>query len=239
MLDLSDVTFRYPGLAMRFNLHAERGSFTAIIGPSGGGKSTLLSLIAGFETPLSGTIVIDGRDVTREPPSRRPLSMIFQDNNLFAHLDVFTNVALGISPSLSLDQAQRQAAASAIAKVGLSGKEKRKPGELSGGERQRAALARVLVRDKPLLLLDEPFTALGPALRREMLDMVKSLHDERRLTTLMVTHHVDDARSAAGHVAFLADGEIKAHRKTKAMFGARDVPGFKAYLGDAAMDPGP
>lgn len=236
MLDLSDVIFRYPGLAMRFNLHVERGSFTAIIGPSGGGKSTLLSLIAGFEAPLSGAISMDGKDITRESPSRRPLSMIFQDNNLFAHLDVFTNVALGISPSLKLAQAQRQAVASAIAKVGLSGKEKRKPGELSGGERQRAAIARVLVRDRPLLLLDEPFTALGPALRQEMLELLKSLHDERRLTTLMVTHHVDDARSAASHVAFLADGEIKAHRRTKTLFSARDVPGLAAYLGDAAMD---
>ncbi len=237
MLELRDVIFRYPGLVMRFNFHMERGSFTAIIGPSGGGKSTLLSLIAGFETPQSGTISIAGRDVTHEPPSQRPLSMIFQDNNLFAHLDIFTNVALGVSPSLKLDEAQRQAVTDAIMKVGLAGKEKRKPGELSGGERQRAAIARVLVRDRPLLLLDEPFTALGPALRQDMLELLKSLHDERGLTTLMVTHHPEDASTAASHVAFLADGEIKAYRKTKNMFRAKNMPGLAAYLGNTPRSP--
>jgi len=237
MLELRDMAFRHPGLSMHFNLAVERGSFTAIIGPSGGGKSTLLSLIAGFETPLSGTINIQGKDVTHEPPSQRPLSMIFQDNNLFAHLDVFTNVALGISSSLKLNEAQRQRVTDAIMKVGLAGKEKRRPGELSGGERQRAAIARVLVRDRPLLLLDEPFTALGPALRQEMLELLRSLHDERGLTILMVTHHPDDAKTAASHVAFLADGEIKAYRKTRALFRAKDVPGLAAYLGDPPRSP--
>ena len=237
MLELRDMAFRHPGLSMHFNLAVERGSFTAIIGPSGGGKSTLLSLIAGFETPLSGTINIQGKDVTHEPPSQRPLSMIFQDNNLFVHLDVFTNVALGISSSLKLNEAQRQRVTDAIMKVGLAGKEKRRPGELSGGERQRAAIARVLVRDRPLLLLDEPFTALGPALRQEMLELLRSLHDERGLTILMVTHHPDDAKTAASHVAFLADGEIKAYRKTRALFRAKDVPGLAAYLGDPPRSP--
>jgi thiamine transport system ATP-binding protein len=236
MLELHEVIFRYPGLAMQFNLTVERGSFAAIIGPSGGGKSTLLSLIAGFEIPLSGTITIAGSDVTHAPPSQRPLSMIFQDNNLFAHLDIFTNVALGVSPSLKLDDAQQQTVAVAIENVGLAGKEKRMPGELSGGERQRAAIARVLMRERPMLLLDEPFTALGPALRQEMLELLKSLHDERHLTTLMVTHHPDDARAVASHIAFLADGEIKAYRKTKDMFRAKDVPGLTAYLGENAQN---
>lgn len=235
MLELRDVTFRYPGLAMKFNLRAERGSFTAIIGPSGGGKSTLLSLIAGFEVPLSGTITMDGRDVTGEPPSRRPLSMIFQDNNLFAHLDLLTNVALGVSPSLHLSAKERASVMDAIGKVGLAGKETSKPGELSGGERQRAAIARVLVRDRPVLLLDEPFTALGPALRDDMLELLKSLHDERGLTTLMVTHDPADARKAASHVAFLAEGEIVVHGKTNSIFRARHVPGLAAYLGEKAQ----
>jgi thiamine transport system ATP-binding protein len=231
MLDLNAVSFAYPGLAMCFDLHVRRGSFTAIIGPSGSGKSTLLSLIAGFESPLSGSIHINGVDVTRAAPSARPLSMIFQDNNLFAHLDVFTNVALGVSPSLRLDSSERQKTLAALAQVGLQGMEARKPGELSGGERQRVALARALIRNRPLLLLDEPFTALGPALRDDMLELIVQIHRERGLTTLMVTHDPKDARTAASHTAFLEGGRISAFLPTQKLLHARNIPGLKAYLG--------
>ena len=231
MLELKKVAFSYPGLDMVFDLIIPKGSLTAIIGPSGGGKSTLLSLIAGFEMPLSGSIEIDGKDLTRTSPAERPLTMIFQDNNLFAHLDVFTNVALGVSPSLKLIAADRNRIGEAIAHVGLVGKERRKPGELSGGERQRAAIARAIVRDRPLLLLDEPFTALGPGLRDEMLELVAATHRERSLTTLMVTHHPSDAAKVADHTAFLAAGRIVAHRSTKRLLSARDVQGLQDYLG--------
>jgi thiamine transport system ATP-binding protein len=233
MLELRGVTFAYPALAMRFDLTVAKGSFTAIIGPSGGGKSTLLSLIAGFETPPSGTILIDGRDVTGLPPAARPLTMIFQDHNLFAHLDVYTNVALGISPSLKLSVDEDQRIRTALADVGLSGKDRRLPGALSGGERQRVAIARALLRDRPLLLLDEPFTALGPALRQEMLEQIVALHRSRGLTTLMVTHHPEDARKAASHTAFLAGGRIVAYKPTAQLLKARDVPGLADYLGQS------
>ena len=142
---------------MLFDAEFAPASVTAIMGPSGSGKSTLLNLVAGFEMPKAGRVLIGDMDVTGLPPARRPVSMIFQENNLFAHLDVEKNVGLGRSPSLRLTADDRDAVANALARTGLAGKEQRLPRELSGGERQRVALARALVRNRPVLLLDEPF----------------------------------------------------------------------------------
>ncbi len=230
MIDLDHLTFRYEDLHMDFSLHVPRGSFTAIIGPSGGGKSTLLNLIAGFERPLSGTLTIDGKNMSGLSPALRPVNMIFQDHNAFAHLDVFANVALGISPSLKLTETQKQDVADALARIGLGQLSTRKPGDLSGGERQRIAIARALVRHKPVLLLDEPFAALGPALRRDMLLLIKNLQAEKSLTVVMVTHQPEDAKSAADHTAFLSDGHIIACRPTAELFASTNLPGLRDYL---------
>lgn len=231
MIRLERVTFRYEDMNMSFDAEFPEASFTAVIGPSGGGKSTLLNLIAGFETPASGRVLIGGQDVTALPPDQRRLSMIFQDNNVFAHLDVWQNVALGVSPSLKLDAAQRERVEFALSEVGLAGLMHRKPGEISGGERQRVAVARALVREHPVLLLDEPFAALGPALRRGMLDLVKAMQKAKRMTVLMVTHQPEDAEYAAELTAYLEAGRIVALRPTKELFADRDVPGLDAYLG--------
>jgi thiamine transport system ATP-binding protein len=231
MIRLDRVTFRYEDMLMEFDLQVEKGEFLGIIGPSGSGKSTLLNLIAGFETPAAGRVLIADRDVTSEPPAARAVSMIFQDNNSFAHLDVWTNVALGISPSLELDTSQRGRIDAALGATGLEDYARRKPGELSGGERQRIAIARALVRDKPVLLLDEPFTALGPRLRQDMLDLVVELHKSRGLTTLMVSHHPEDARRAAGRTAFIADGRILAVAPTAELFAGTRHREIAEYLG--------
>jgi thiamine transport system ATP-binding protein len=179
-VELDAVAFRYEDMQMRFDLQVEDGECLAVIGPSGAGKSTLLALIAGFEHAGSGSIRIGGQDVTSLHPSVRPVTMLFQDHNLFAHLDVAANVGLGVHPGLKLTTADRARVASALEQVGLSGLTERLPSQLSGGERQRVALARSLVRDRPVLLLDEPFGALGPALRREMLDLVRALQAARK-----------------------------------------------------------
>ena len=231
MIALDHVTFRYEDMEMRFDAAFPDASFTAVIGPSGGGKSTLLNLIAGFEAPQQGRVIIAGADVTKLPPDRRPVSMIFQDNNAFAHLDLWQNVALGVSPSLRLDAEQTARVESALVEVGLGALMHRKPGEVSGGERQRVAVARALVRDRPVLLLDEPFAALGPALRRDMLELVKAMQQARRLTVVMVTHQPEDALAAATHTAFLEAGRIVALRPTAALFAAKDLPGLRDYLG--------
>lgn len=231
MIRLDHVTFHYEDLRMEFDVSVAKGEFLGIIGPSGSGKSTLLNLIAGFESPAAGHIFIANREVTASPPAKRPVTMIFQDNNSFAHLDVWTNVALGLSPSLKLDADQRALINSALAATGLEAYARRKPGELSGGERQRIAIARALVRDQPVLLLDEPFTALGPKLRQDMLDLVVALHKSRGLTTLMVSHHPEDARRAADRTAFIANGRILAIAPTAELFAAARDPEITEYLG--------
>ena len=230
MIKLENVGFRYEDMLMSFDLQVAKGELVGIIGPSGAGKSTLLSLIAGFDDPVSGTISIAGADMQGVAPDQRPVSMIFQDYNSFAHLDVWTNVALGISPDLKPDPQQRGRVDEALARVGLSDFKARKSTELSGGERQRIAIARALVRDKPVLLLDEPFTALGPALRRDMLDLIREIQKERKLTVLMVTHQPDDAKYASSRIAFVQNGRIAHVLPTKQFFAASAPADISAYL---------
>ncbi|MGH6874108.1 MAG: ATP-binding cassette domain-containing protein, partial [Aestuariivirgaceae bacterium] len=185
-----------------------------------------------LEQPLGGEILWRGGNIIRLPPAERPLSIMFQENNLFAHLDVCANVALGLSPSLTLSHAHRQEVEGALQRVGLEGFGDRLPGELSGGERQRVALARTLVRKKPLLLLDEPFAALGPAMKKDMVKLMKELQKERNLTILLVTHEPADARAAASHTAFVHEGRILAMRRSEELFKSKDIPELAAYLGD-------
>jgi thiamine transport system ATP-binding protein len=230
MIKLENVGFRYEDMVMNFYLQVAKGELVGIIGPSGAGKSTLLSLIAGFDLPISGRISIAGNDMEGVAPDQRPVSMIFQDHNSFAHLDVWTNVALGISPDLKLDPRQRKRVGTALARVGLLDFKARKPTELSGGERQRIAIARALVRDKPVLLLDEPFTALGPALRRDMLDLIREIQQERKLTVLMVTHQPEDAKYAATRIAFVQFGRIIHVLPTKQFFATSAPTEISAYL---------
>ncbi len=228
---LDDIRFSYGEAAMRFDAEIRPGVITAIMGPSGSGKSTLLNLVAGFEAPDSGRILIGGGDVTALPTADRPVSMIFQENNLFAHLDVGKNVGLGRSPSLRLTAADKAAVAEALGRTGLAGKEHRLPRELSGGERQRVAIARILVRNRPVLLLDEPFGSLGPALREDMLDLLVGVQAERHMTVLFVTHQPEDARRVADDMVFLENGVVVAAGPTEAFFEESGPEAFRRYIG--------
>lgn len=221
MLKLIDITWLYHHLPMRFTLTVERGEQVAILGPSGAGKSTLLNLIAGFLTPARGTLLIAGEDHTLTPPSRRPVSMLFQENNLFSHLNVQQNIGLGLNPGLTLNASQREKRDAIARQMGIESLMTRLPGELSGGQRQRVALARCLVREQPMLLLDEPFSALDPALRQEMLTLVSDICRERQLTLLMVSHSVEDAARIASRAIVVADGRIAWQGKTTELLSGR------------------
>jgi thiamine transport system ATP-binding protein len=232
-IDLAQVRLARGGQRFAFDHHFVAGSATAIIGPSGSGKTTLLHLVAGFAGADSGTISINGTDVTRLPPSKRPVTMIFQENNLFAHLDVLSNVGLGRRTDLKLGANDRADIAAAFADVGLSGMEQRLPASLSGGERQRVGIARALIRRNPVLLLDEPFAALGPALRRDMIALIRHIAGRNAMTVLMVTHQPDDAVMLGDRLAFIDDGRIAAEGPVSDMLD-RDSspPSLRAYLGN-------
>ena len=230
MLELTDVTWLYQHLPMRFTLSVRQGEMIAVLGPSGAGKSTLLNLIAGFLQPASGSIVIENRDHTRTPPAKRPVSMLFQENNLFNHLTVRQNIALGMHPGLKLNDAQRQKLESIAAQMGITEFIDRLPGELSGGQRQR--VARCLVRAQPVLLLDEPFSALDPALRQEMLALVQDVCQHQQLTMLMVSHSIEDAARIAPRSVVIAEGRILWDGKTEELLsgkaGASSLLGIRA-----------
>lgn len=233
MLTLEKLVIAQDAFRLEADLSLPEGSICAVIGPSGAGKSTLLSVIAGFFPAAEGRVLWRGRDLGGMPPGARPVSIVFQDNNLFPHLTAFENVGLGLDPALRLDGAARDKVRAALAGVGLAGFEDRKPGALSGGQQSRVALARVLVRRRPLVLLDEPFAALGPALRIEMLDLVRRVAAETRATVLMVSHDPDDARRIADLTMLIADGRVHPPTGTAALFA--DPPeALRAYLGAAS-----
>ena len=229
-LEIRDLGFRYEDMEMRFKLSVEAGECVGVIGPSGAGKSTLLALIGGFETPTGGSLRVGGIDIGAMAPAERPVTTLFQDHNLFAHLSVAANVGLGLHPGLRLTDEDRAQVAAALEQVGLTGFEERLPGQLSGGERQRVAIARSLIRHRPILLLDEPFAALGPALRNEMLDLVDRLRRDQGMTVLMVTHDPADADRIAGRTAFVAGGAVILTDATPRVL-ASELPTIRAYLG--------
>ncbi|UHS62516.1 ATP-binding cassette domain-containing protein [Agrobacterium vaccinii] len=229
-LSLENVTLKLGQQDFALDCSFQRGKVTAVVGPSGSGKSTLLNLVAGFEAPDAGRVMIEGRDMRGLDPSQRPVSVVFQDNNLFAHLDIITNVGLGISPSLKLSADDKVTIAHALERVGLGGFEKRLPSTMSGGERQRAALARALVRRRAVMLLDEPFAALDPGLRVGMAKLLEDLHAELENTVLVVTHHPDDIRRLADAVVFLAQGRVLFEGSTEAFFAATHLDDIRAFL---------
>lgn len=230
MLQLDHLLLTEPGFRLMADLAVPDGAMVSVIGPSGAGKSTLLNAIAGFVTPAQGQVRWDGVDITALAPGARPVSILFQDQNLFPHLSVERNLALGLSRDGRMDAEAKRRIGVALERTGLAGLGERRPSQLSGGQQGRAALARALLRARPLLLLDEPFAALGPALKAEMLDLVRDVATETGATVLMVTHDPQDAIRLDGLTILVADGMAHPPRGTRALFA--DPPAaLRAYLG--------
>ena len=230
MLALERVEIVQEDFRLAADVDVAAGARVAVIGPSGAGKSTLLGAISGFVPVASGRVCWEGAEISGESPSRRPVSILFQDNNLFPHLSAFDNVALGLRPSLRLSKSERGQVTQALARVGLEGLDARKPAQLSGGQQSRVALARVLLRARPILLLDEPFAALGPALKAEMLALVAEICHETGATLLMVTHDIADARAIADQTLLVAEGRVTGPFATEALL-SDPPPALRAYLG--------
>lgn len=208
MIRLNHLHFDYKSMPMDFNLHIRAQEKVAVIGHSGAGKSTLLNLIAGFEFAQSGEIWLNGMNHSKTQPHLRPVSMLFQDNNLFTHLTVEQNIALGLKPSLKLTALEQDQIKQAASAVGLSAFLTRMPATLSGGQRQRAAIARCLLRNQPILLLDEPFSALDPGLRMEMQRLLNRLCDEKKLTLMLVTHQPQELKQFIDRTVRVDNGKI-------------------------------
>jgi sulfate/thiosulfate transport system ATP-binding protein len=185
------------------------GSLTALLGPSGGGKTTLLRCIAGLESPDTGTVRMDGRDVTNVPVRRRGIGFVFQHYAAFKHMSVADNVAFGLTVQKRPKAETKARVKELLDLVGLSHLAQRRPHQLSGGQRQRMALARALAVEPNVLLLDEPFGALDARVREELRDWLRRLHDEVEVTTLFVTHDQTEAMDIAEQIVVVNDGRIE------------------------------
>ncbi|MEK6801951.1 MAG: ABC transporter ATP-binding protein [Nitrospirota bacterium] len=192
----------------RVSCQVRRGEFFSILGPSGAGKTSVLRMLAGFEDPDEGDLLIDGQSMLGVPPNRRPVNLVFQSYALFPHLTVFENVAFGlkmrrVSAALIAEQVRQ-----ALTMVKLLGKEARMPAQLSGGEQQRVALARALVNKPAVVLLDEPLAALDQQLRQAMQVELKSIQEQAGLTCVCVTHHQEEAMMMSDRIAVMHQGRL-------------------------------
>ena len=202
MLNITNLTYQHKNAEAMYtySMSVKPKEIVAILGQSGSGKSTLLDLIAGFLHAESGSIKLDENELTSESVEKRPVTILFQNHNLFEHLSVQKNILLGVSKSLKSSKEELAKVKMILQKVGLQKFEDTLVSSLSGGQQQRVALARVLIRREPILLLDEPFTGLDAETRIEMLDLVKKITIENNLHTIMVTHEIQDCERIADRV---------------------------------------
>lgn len=219
------------------DLEIKEGEFFALLGPSGSGKTTCLRLIAGFEQPTDGMVVIFGRDATRIPPYSRPVNTVFQDYALFPHLTVLDNVAFGLMVRGEPKAERYKSAEEALAMVALEGYARRKPSELSGGQRQRVALARALVLKPTVLLLDEPLGALDLKLREKMQNELKTLQRRLGITFIFVTHDQGEALSMSDRVAIFDKGKIQQVGTPQDIYDRPATPFVADFVGSSNVLP--
>jgi putative spermidine/putrescine transport system ATP-binding protein len=213
------------------NLELAHGEFVCLLGPSGCGKSTALRMVAGFETPTVGDILVDGQSIVHLPPNKRPTAMVFQKYTLWPHMTVFKNIAFGLQlRNLSKADVVRKVT-DALELVGLVGYEKRLPAQLSGGQQQRVAMARALVLEPKLLLLDEPFSSLDAHLRVRLREELKRIQRRLNITTLFVTHDQEEALSLADRIAVMNSGRLEQFDKPSRLYAQPQTLFVAGFIG--------
>jgi putative spermidine/putrescine transport system ATP-binding protein len=234
VLDIKGVSKLFGGAVRAvddFNLTVGNGELVCLLGPSGSGKSTLLRMIGGFETPSAGSITIDGEEVIHLPPERRPTGMVFQSHALWTHMNVFKNLAFGLKlRRIPSDQIKRKVE-DVLNLVGLSGYGTRQTHQLSGGQQQRVALARSLVLEPKILLLDEPFASLDQHLRERLREEVRDIQQRMGITTLFVTHGQDEALAMADRIVVMRDGRIEQVAAPDMLYREPATPFVAGFIG--------
>jgi putative spermidine/putrescine transport system ATP-binding protein len=233
VLDIRNVSKAFGAVRAvdTFDLTVADGELVCLLGPSGSGKSTLLRMVGGFETPTGGSIAIDGEDVTRTPPEKRPTGMVFQSHAHWTHMNVFRNLAFGLRlRRLPREEIARRVEA-ALDQVGLRGYGERQTHQLSGGQQQRVALARSLVLEPKILLLDEPFASLDQHLRERLREEVRDLQQRLGITTLFVTHGQDEALALADRIVVMRDGRTEQIAPPDELYRRPATPFVAGFIG--------
>ena len=236
-LSIVDLTKRYaPGLdpaVDKLSMDVEEGHLVALLGPSGCGKTTTLRMVAGLMDPTAGSIIVDGKDITQTPVNKRGMGMVFQSYALFPHMDVAQNVAFGLQMRKVRSAEQTKRVAAALDMVKLGHLSKRKVRELSGGQQQRIALARALVVEPTLLLLDEPLSNLDAKLRETMRSEIRSIQQRTKATTLFVTHDQDEALDMADRIAVMNGGLIEQYDSPTVIYERPNTHFVADFIGQA------
>jgi iron(III) transport system ATP-binding protein len=243
-VEFKDITKRYgtdasaPMAVKGITFEIKKGSLTTILGPSGCGKTTTLRMIAGLESPTSGQIIMDGKDVTTLGPADRNVSMMFQSYALFPHMNVVQNVMYGLKMSGIAKDAAQSRASDALKNVGLVGYNDRLPSELSGGQQQRVALARALVLEPAVLLFDEPLSNLDARLRREMREEIRGLQQRLGLTVAYVTHDQSEALAVSDQIIVMDHGIIAQRGTPRDLYEYPKSEFVAGFMGEAMLFPG-
>jgi iron(III) transport system ATP-binding protein len=239
-IEFRQVTKRYgdaraPLVVHGIDFTVRRGTLTTLLGPSGCGKTTVLRMVAGLETPTSGRILIDGQDVTKLGAAERNVSMVFQSYALFPHLSVLDNVAYGLRVTGVVPAEAVARAQAAMASVGLSGYDRRLPGELSGGQQQRVAVARALVLEPAVMLFDEPLSNLDARLRRAMREEIRSLQQRLGLTVVYVTHDQSEALAVSDQIIVMEAGRIAQAGTPQQLYDHPQTAFVAGFMGEAML----
>jgi len=232
MIKINNLSIHLPDFAVEdVSLAIEPGEFFILLGPTGAGKSLILEALAGLVPITEGSLHLHGEEITHLPPEKRHLAIVYQDGALFPHLTVEENIAFGLRYQKKEAGDPHAQVHDLMDRLGITHLKKRKPRTLSGGEKQRTALARALAVKPDILLLDEPLSALDPTTRKEISRLLKTLHQEKKMTCLMVTHDFDEARYLGQSMAVIRDGRIEQSGPVHTLFHHPKTPFVARFLG--------